>query len=132
MELLQLFLFNTFFSKALNNLLALLIDDQQSCWIVNISLPLGDLWKCQIELLLNILRMTWKHLLQIIFSLSYRLTTTESKLIVQILLVCQLNITLNMGRRFLRYVSHCEIKEHWSTTNIRIFSMWLKECHETK
>lgn len=82
--------------------------------------------------LLNILRIALKPLLQIMFFLSYAITTSHSKLIAHPLLVSHLDARLNMGSRFLRYVSHYEIHKHWSTTTIRKFFMWLKKCHEMK
>lgn len=62
--------------------------------------------------LLNILRIALKPLLQIMFFLSYAITTTHSKLIAHPLLVSHLDAMLNMGSGFLRYVSHCEIHKH--------------------
>lgn len=59
------------------------------------------------KLLLNILRIALKALLQITFFLSYTITTSDSKLIAHPLLMSHLGPVLNMGSRFLRYVSHC-------------------------
>ena len=84
------------------------------------------------KLRLSILRIALKPLLQITFFLSYTITTSDSKLIAHPLHVSHLDPMLNMGSRFLRYVSHCEIHKHWSTTTIRKFFMWLKEHHEMK
>lgn len=84
------------------------------------------------KLLLTILRIALKPLLRITFILSYTITTSDSKLIAYPLLVSSLDPVLNMGSRFLRYVSHCEIHKHWSTTTIRKFFMGLKERHEMK